>query len=146
MISRKVEGSSDTNVWEVKVKVQGQNRRTENLPLAIAQLSLKLFTKVGNPTEMISRWNIMIFYKMAAWCKFALSRIQTTNSSRFCRLRLLRDEPVWFENNLKKQTALLQIFCAYYPFFLSALQVCVRFFNLLISIVVINAKKKIKKR
>jgi len=37
---------------EVKVKVQGQNRRTE-LPLAI-----DIFTKFGNPTKVLSARNM----------------------------------------------------------------------------------------
>jgi len=33
------------NFSEVKVTVQGQNHRTENIPLAIAQLSFKIFSR-----------------------------------------------------------------------------------------------------
>ena len=48
---------------EVKVKVEGQNRRTEIPPLAIALLWLSgyryfIFTKFGNPTELFSTQNM----------------------------------------------------------------------------------------
>jgi len=59
------------NVWEVKVKVQGQNGGTENLRIVIARPWFKICTAVWqvdkhwptrdniiNPTEVILSWNM----------------------------------------------------------------------------------------
>jgi len=40
------------NITEVKVKVQGQNCRTENLSIAVARPWFKICTKFGNPTKV----------------------------------------------------------------------------------------------
>ena len=53
-----------------KVKVQGQNRRTEILPLANTRIcGLKIiFTKFVNPTEVISAQNICLSTKFTEVC------------------------------------------------------------------------------
>jgi len=47
------------NFSEVKVKLQGQNRRTENLPLVtVRPWFLDIFTKFDNSTKVISARNM----------------------------------------------------------------------------------------
>ena len=68
------------NFRDVKVKVQGQIRRTENLPLAIARLWFKISSaKFGSPIEVGLHSARNKYYclgtkcKMSAWWRSALS-------------------------------------------------------------------------
>ena len=57
---------------DIKVKVQTQNRPTENIPLVIVQPWFNIiFTKFGNATEVLVPWN-MTKFKMAARRRFTL--------------------------------------------------------------------------
>jgi len=50
------------NLWEVKVKVQGQNRRTKNL--VIARPWFNITTNTGNPTDIGHRSNFDMKYSL----------------------------------------------------------------------------------